>query len=351
MNYFKYKPSKEEWENSERERVLNLFLKHEYGIRPKECDSLLTYKDLDKITYDHLIIKKIGMYYNDFEMIFYVYLPNKENKKLKTFFQVIYPYAEENIDIYNDYKSIKNYTPVDEIIKRNYALIMLSCKTVASDIMGGEKTGIFKAMKVNRTLTSFGVLSSWSWACSKIMDYIYLHDEFDKDNVAVIGHSRGGKTALLTGAIDKRFKLVISNDSGNSGASLSRGSIGETIEDITNRFPYWFCENYKKYQNNESALPFDQHMLIGLIAPRYVYIASASLDEWADPENELRSARLASHFYEIYNLKGLVVPNKIQNNISYNEGRIAYHSREGIHDLTPFDWKLYMDYFDKIKEV
>ena len=112
-----------------------------------------------------------------------------------------------------------------------------------------------------------------------------------------------------------------------------------------------FCENYKKYQNNESALPFDQHMLIGLIAPRYVYIASASLDEWAGPENELRSARLASHFYEIYNLKGLVVPNKIQNNISYNEGRIAYHSREGIHDLTPFDWKLYMDYFEKIKEV
>ena len=348
MNYFKYKPTKEEWENGEKEKILHLFLEHEYGIRPKECDIPLTYKELDRKIYNHLLIKKIGMYYDDFEMIFYVFLPNKENKKLKTFIQVIYPYAEENIDIYNDYQSIKNYTPVDDIIERNYALIMLSCNTVANDVIGGENTGIFKAMNVERTSNSFGVLSSWSWACSKIVDYIILNDEFDKNNVAIIGHSRGGKTALLTGALDKRYKLVISNNSGNSGASLSRGSIGETIEDITNRFPYWFCENYKKYQNNESALPFDQHMLIGLIAPRYVYVASASLDEWADPENELRSCRLASHFYEIYGLKGLVVPNKIINNHSYNEGNIAYHCREGIHDLTPFDWKLYMDYFDKI---
>ena len=89
-------------------------------------------------------------------------------------------------------------------------------------------------------------------------------------------------------------------------------------------------------------------MLIALQAPRYCYIASASEDEWADPEGEFRSSKLASHFYEIYGVKGLVVPNKIKNDVSYNEGRLAYHCRSGIHDLTVFDWNCYMDYFDKI---
>ena len=347
MNFFKYKPTKEEWD-LDRKKYLDLFLEEEYGIRPKECNVKLEYKIIEKKIYPNLVIEKIGMYYKDLEMIFYIYMPNKKNKNLRTFIQVIYPYAEENIDIYNDYQSIKNYTPVDEIVKRDFAVIMISCGSVACDVRGGENTGILKAMNTVRTDNSWGVLSSWSYACSKVLDYITTREEFDETKTAVIGHSRGGKTALLTGAIDERFYLIISNDSGNSGAALSRGIIGESIKDIVDRFPYWFCENYKKYRDRESDLPFDQHLLIALQAPRYCYIASASKDEWADPEGEFRSSKLASHFYEIYGVKGLVVPNKIKNDVSYNEGRLAYHCRSGIHDLTVFDWNCYMDYFDKI---
>lgn len=347
MNFFKYKPSKEEWIN-DRPKFINLFLEHEYGIRPIECNKQLEYKVLDTKVYNHLIIEKVGMYYNNLEMIFYIYLPNKINQNLKSFIQVIYPYAEENIDIYNDYQSIKNYTPVDEIIKRGYAVIMLSCKTIAEDFMGGEKTGIFKEMKIERTNNSFGVLSSWAWGCSKVLDYLATRGEFDEKHVAVIGHSRGGKTALLASMLDNRFYLTISNDSGNSGAALSRGNIGESIKDITTRFPYWFCENYQKYSDKESKLPFDQHLLIALLAHRFAYIASASDDEWADPEGEFRATRLASYFYELYGVKGLITPNKIENNISYNLGSLAYHCKEGIHALTPFDWGLYMDYFDEL---
>ena len=348
MNYFKYQVSKEEWEDNERERILNLFLEHEYGYRPKECSQKIEYKEVYSKVNEKVIIKKMAMFYDDLEMNFYIYLPNKkDNKNLKSFIQVIYPYVEEKGDIYNDYSLIKDYTPIERIVERNFALILLECKTIAFDQYNGEKSGIFTKIESSND-SSWAVLSSWAWGCSKVMDYIETDDTFDASRVAVIGHSRGGKTALLASAMDQRFYLTISNDSGNSGAALSRGNIGETIKDIVERFPYWFCKNYAKYKEKESDLPFDQHMLIGLIAPRFCYVASASLDEWADPEGELRSSRLASRFYEMYGLKGLIVPNKIQNDISYNEGCIAYHCRSGVHDLTPFDWECYMDYFIKV---
>jgi hypothetical protein len=153
---------------------------------------------------------------------------------------------------------------------------------------------------------------------------------------------------LLAGALDERFYLVISNNSGNSGAALSRGNTGETINDITKLFPYWFCKNYISYANNENMLPFDQHILIGLQAPRHCYIASASEDLWADPDGELLSAKFASQYYELYNLKGLIVPNHIELDTIYDEGYIAYHRRNGKHKLTLFDWEQYMNYFEKI---
>jgi hypothetical protein len=195
---------------------------------------------------------------------------------------------------------------------------------------------------------SVGLLSLWSWGTRRVLDYLGICDYIDSKKVAVIGHSRGGKTALLTGALDERVFLTISNNSGNSGAALSRNNKGERIENIMNVFPYWFSSKYKKYVNNENELPFDQHMLLGLIAPRYLYVASALKDDWADPEGELLSSKLASKFYEMYNVKGLIVPNKIEINKSYNDGHIAYHIREGEHGLTNFDWKFYMKYFNKI---
>lgn len=349
MSILKFKTTKESWENIEREKYLNLFLEEEYGLRPEKCNEKLNYIILDSKIEDEIFIQKVGMYYLEQEMIFYIFLPNKKvSEKLKTFIQVIYPYVEEDIDLYTQYKSLGGYCPIKEIINRNYAIILLSCKTIVDDKKWALTSGIFKTMNSERTSNSWGNISAWAWGCSKVLDYLYNRSEFDTDRVAVIGHSRGGKTALLAGALDKRFYLIISNNSGNSGAALSRNNQGETVENITKHYFYWFCENYKKYANNEEELPFDQHMFIGMQAPRYCYIASATDDEWADPEGELKSAKLASHFYEIYGLKGLIVPDNIELNTSYNEGCIAYHRRIGKHDLTLLDWNFYMNYFDKI---
>lgn len=350
MSIFVNTVSLDSWETFERERILNLFLEHEYGFCLIPKDDIITYSIVFEQYIDEMIFQKVEMEYKSHKMYFGLFLPKQYITPFKTFVLLVHPYAERNGSFFDNYKTIESFCPVKEITKRGFAVAMLSAKTVAEDNVDGKDSGIFKCCNKPLTDNSWGVISAWAWGCSKVMDYLLTRPEIASDKVAVIGHSRGGKTALLAGALDKRFSLIISNDSGNSGAALSRGHSGETIENITNVFPYWFCNNYKKYANNENALPFDQHMLIALQAPRHCYIASANNDSWADPGGELLSAKLASQYYHMYGVDGLVIPNDIDLNVSYDTGYIAYHRREGEHALTLFDWEKYMDYFDKISK-
>lgn len=344
MNVFNVNYTKEQWDEIGRKNTLNLLLEHEYGFWPKECQDKLTYKCVEKKDNGIMSIEKIEMIYNHYPMYFYIYYPSGK-KGIKTFITILHPLRKNTEDFINDYNKITSFCPIDEIVKQNFAVALLLVDSVANDNINGKETGIFKAMNCKKTSNSWGILSSWAWACSKVLDYLCERDEFDEKHTCVVGHSRGGKTALLASAMDERFFMAISNCSGNSGAALSRNSTGETIKDILARFPYWFNENYKKYINNEELLPFDQHHLIALQAPRNCYIASASDDSWACPENEIKSCIYASDYYKLYGLNGVNLPANIQTDVSYNKGMIAYHIKKGSHDLNNKDWKMFIEYF------
>ena len=342
--------SVQDWERYRRPELMALLEYFQFGIRPSEKPEKLSFRINRKAENwlgTEVDFTAVEIRVNDVPFPVYLYTPHGAQKPVPCFAFVQHERCmkEQNLELTLDH----NILPIPRIIQRGYAIAVMPVYYVSPDWThhSGFQKGVFQAMQPNvskRTSRSWATISGWAFGISRVLDYLQTDPRIDSTNVAVIGHSRAGKTALWAGATDHRFKLVISNSSGCGGAAYTRGKKGEHLKDIN--VSDWFCDNYHQYDDREEMLPFDQHMLLATIAPRALYIKSDQLDEWADPDAEVKSARLASSVYELYGLKGLVAEDQIQIMKPYHEGRIAYHRAAGDHHMDRKDWELYMDFAD-----
>lgn len=236
--------------------------------------------------------------------------------------------------------------PVEMILKRGYGIATMYAGDITPDYDGSSTTGV-QAMypRLQERGDNFGAIAAWAWGLSRAMDYFETDPQINRKKIILFGTSRMGKAAIWAGATDQRFAVVISNESGAGGAKLFHHWYGENIQRLCTRFPYWYCHNFRQYIGKDTLLPFDQHMVLALIAPRPLYVASAEGSEITDSYGEFLGAKYADPVYRLFHTGGLPASKWPEVNQPVF-GRIGYHMRSGKHDILPYDWEQFLHFAD-----
>lgn len=339
-----------DWERIRRGELLTLFEEHIYGKVPADFDRIeftVRNEQADAMKgAAHLKEVDITVFRNEESVLIQLtlFVPNHIQGAVPAFL-LINNRGVENTSPSRDVQS--GFWPAEQVIEAGYAIAAFQVNDAAPDNKNTYQEGMLK-LYPEQLLADNGIkaIGAWAWAASRIMDYFETDKRIDAGKIAVVGHSRGGKASLWAAAEDPRFALCISNNSGNTGAALSRRNFGETVAIINTSFPHWFNVNYKKYNHQEHLLPVDQHMLIALMAPRPVYITSASEDLWADPKGTFLALKNAEPAYELYGLTSQLPDQPPGLNQPVYQSPLAYHIREGKHNLTEYDWEQFVKFAD-----
>lgn len=369
--------SKSCWFDQRRQELLDLLKTHEYGYSPQYPAKLRYNKvETDSEALDGKSIRKqieISLHPDkeDSKMNLLIYLPKAAKKPVpliiglnfygnQTIHQdpnIFLPtswmrnnvkYGITNHKATEASRGVRNYRwPVEYVNSEQFGLATIYYGDICPDRDDGLEIGINKLYRTSesqeRQDDEWGAISAWAWALSRAMDYFEQDRDIDEKKIAVMGHSRLGKTSLWAGAQDERFSYIIASASGCGGAAISKRCFGETLKLINTRFPHWFCKNFRKFNAKEEELPIDQHMLIALSAPRPLYVSMADRDLWADPKGMYRAMQESDEVYKFLGKQGLPAGHTLDVGEKHH-GTLGFHMRAGGHDVLKEDWVQYIKF-------
>jgi hypothetical protein len=234
---------------------------------------------------------------------------------------------------------------IEQSIDRGYAVALLYNGDVEPDRAGA--TGGLRAWFSRRERhEDWGNIALWAWGMSRALDYVVKDQAIDPRRVAAVGHSRNGKAAMVAAAFDERFALAIPLQAGCGGTAPSRGKVGESVKQINDRFPHWFNANFKRFNDQPDRLPFDQHCLVALCAPRPVLLPNAVEDTWANPDGQFEMLQAADRVYRLLDVEGLGAASRPEVG-RVVASRLGYWIRPGRHSMTRDDWQVFLDFADR----
>jgi hypothetical protein len=350
----------DEWTTKRRPEILSLFANLIYGRIPHSSNPMLTDVKIENVDVNfmngkatrknvRLLLRNIN---GRAEMNILIFTPNGADSPVPAFMLLNFDdNASAKLDINpNDPTKLKSGLPLAEMLDRGYAFISVYQQDLIAhnevDFDRGIQPLFFQHGQSFPKAHEWGVLATIGWGAMRALDYLETDKKIDQTRVALMGHSKLGKATLWVAAQDERFALAISAQSGCAGAALWRRRSGETLEKMVTRFPYWLCRNAWKFVNQEDDLPVDQHMLLALMAPRPVYVASGEKDGWADPRGEYLSAYHASEAYRLLGKTGLVSEKQPPLGEAVIKSDVGYHVRKGGHSIEKYDWEQFLNFAD-----
>lgn len=362
--------SKEQWVTERRSELKKLFQHYMYGKFPPpvKVDAKVEHVDPKalggKATLKDITLKLGGNHKVQLLLV----VPNKRTGPAPVFVGLNFAgnhaaLADPGIRLpmswmYGNRKGVKNFRATDEgrgaetdtwaieqTIDRGFAVALVYSGDIEPD-RADLREGVQAVFDQGKGKDAWGTIAAWAWGIHRVIDYLVTLPEIDAGRIVVVGHSRLGKTALLAGAFDERIAVVMPHQAGMGGTAPSRGTVGESVKRINTSFPHWFNGNYKLFNDAPEKLPFDQHCLVALCAPRPVLFTNAQEDSWANPDGQFEVLVAADPVYRFLGVGGLEVKTRPELG-TLTDGRLGFFIRGGKHSMTREDWRVFVDYAAK----
>ena len=342
--------TREQWEQYRRPELLRTVQTYMYGFIPELKHPLGFHVDSLDEAYQFQPGKKQKQYTRK---IVTVYLTEAAARGPLVHAEVITPNdAKGPVPVFMMFAwNLKHNFPSQRLLDRGYGVAVLNtfegCPDSKKAYTEGVIAAYYKPGQTYRRPDEWGCLAAWGWEASRLLDYLQADPLTDEHRVAILGHSRLGKAALWTAAQDERFAMAFPVNSGCGGGALSRRMYGETVWAMNHSFPYWTCDNYQQFNMREQYMPFDQHSVVALVAPRPVYLATGKDDAWADPLGEFLAGKAAEPVYALYGRAGIGCDKQPAVDVAMDKGYVAYHIRTGGHAILQYDWDRFIEYADR----